>query len=240
MWIKRQVVMLPTNEVKGDFSKERIYPCLLKHSWMFDKEEKGKLIFADSNIRTPTQLQNLYFLSDEKPVTGDWVIPNNSKYGNRPWKFMEAPCPLSYWGCADNCKKIIATTDSSIACIKDTLSIPQRRGLTNHYPTEKWVLPQPSQSFIKKFVEEYNKGNIITEVMVEYDSPEICENPLDSKFASLKVNSKDNTTAIRKVKDSWNKEEVIKSIKNFAEKFVANTNTAYKQKEINEWIEENL
>jgi hypothetical protein len=25
-------------------------------------------------------------------------------------------------------------------------------------------LPQPSQSFIEKFVEEYNKGNVITEV----------------------------------------------------------------------------
>ena len=37
-----KVTILPTNEVKGDFSKERIYPCLLKHSWMFDKEEKGK------------------------------------------------------------------------------------------------------------------------------------------------------------------------------------------------------
>ena len=57
-----KVVILPTNEIKGDFSKERIYPCLLKHSWIFDIEEKGKLIFTDSNIRTPTQLQNLYII----------------------------------------------------------------------------------------------------------------------------------------------------------------------------------
>ena len=63
---KAKVVILPTNEATGDFSKERIYPCLLKHSWMFDKEEKGKLIFADSNIRTPTQLQNLYIISDDE------------------------------------------------------------------------------------------------------------------------------------------------------------------------------
>lgn len=35
---KAKIVILPTNEAKGDFSKERIYPCLLKYSWMFDKE----------------------------------------------------------------------------------------------------------------------------------------------------------------------------------------------------------
>ena len=62
---KGKIVILPTNEAKGDFSKERIYPCLLKHSWMFDKEGKGKLIFTDSNIRTPTQLQHLYIISDD-------------------------------------------------------------------------------------------------------------------------------------------------------------------------------
>lgn len=224
---KCPVVMLPTNE---------------KAQIIFVKHAQGKNV---DKLRIPAaggeyrrllsygfEPQHLYFLSDDEIKEGDYFIYPELK-------------EKDVWLCRGSipnvgAKKIIATTDSSIACIKDTLSIPQRRGLTNHYPTEKWVLPQPSQSFIKKFVEEYNKGNIITEVMVEYNSPEICENPLDSKFASLKVNPKDNTITIRKVKNSWNKEEVIKSIKNFAEKFVANTNTAYKQKEINEWIEENL
>lgn len=41
-------------------------------------------------------------------------------------------------------KKIIATTDKSLG------------------------LPQPSESFIKYYVEEYNKRNIITKVLVEY------------------------------------------------------------------------
>ena len=63
---KAKAVMLPTNEVKGDFSKERIYPCLLKYSWMFDENETGKLIYSDSNIRTPTQLQHLYIISDDE------------------------------------------------------------------------------------------------------------------------------------------------------------------------------
>ena len=72
-----KVVILPTNEAKGDFSKERIYPCLLKHSWMFDKEGKGKLIFTDSNIRTPTQLQNLYIISDDEIEEGDYFLADN-------------------------------------------------------------------------------------------------------------------------------------------------------------------
>ena len=61
---KAKVIMLSTNEAKGDFSKERIYPCLLKYSWMFN--ETGKLIYSDSNIRTPTQLQHLYIISDDE------------------------------------------------------------------------------------------------------------------------------------------------------------------------------
>ena len=30
-------------------------------------------------------------------------------------------------------------------------------------------MPQTPKSFIQKFIEEYNKGNVITEVMVEYE-----------------------------------------------------------------------
>ena len=63
---KGKVVMLPTNEKTGDFSEKRSYPCILKYSWMFDENETGKLIYSDSNIRTPTQLQHLYIISDDE------------------------------------------------------------------------------------------------------------------------------------------------------------------------------
>lgn len=46
----------------------------------------------------------------------------------------------------DGCSKVIATTDSSLG------------------------LPRPSDAFVQKFVEEYNKGNVITEVLVEPDN----------------------------------------------------------------------
>jgi len=59
--------------------------------------------------------------------------------------------------------KIIATTDKSLG-FKDTISIPQRKGLTNHYPTFK-SLPQIPESFVKAYIES---NGTITEVMVEY------------------------------------------------------------------------
>ena len=157
-----KVVILPTNEAKGDFSKERIYPCLLKHSWMFDKEGKGKLIFTDSNIRTPTQLQHLYFLSDEEIKEGDIVkIPCgigrvkelHYKLGNdNPSYIVEDLIILSLrYDQKENefqtnsfrfedVKKIIASTDESLK------------------------LPRPSNEFIKKYCE---LGGI-DEVLVEY------------------------------------------------------------------------
>ena len=224
---KAKVVMLPTNEAKGDFSKERIYPCLLKHSWMFDKEEKGKLIFANSNIRTPTQLQNLYFLSDEEIKEGDWFIfgynLENDYEGGKDYKITnndviqcleikDNKYIIHKEGNTEieNCKKIIATTDVSLG------------------------LPQPSQQFIQKYIEEYNKGNVITDVLVEYEY--LLNDMGVIPYWCLKINPKDNTITIRKVKDSWNKEEIIKLIKSFANNYqYASNDIGY-----NKWIEENL
>ena len=175
-----KVVMLPSNEVKGDFSKERIYPCLLKHSWMFDKEEKGKLIFADSNIRTPTQLQNLYIISDDEIKKGDYYIIDDvpELLKNNGLKFID-----------DYCKKVIATTDTSLYIHqKETISLPER----------VFYLPQPSRQFIEKYIEEYNKGNIITDVLVGYEY--LLDDRAVLPYWNLKVNTKDNTITIKKLK----------------------------------------
>ena len=193
---RAKVVMLSSNEVKGDFSKERIYPCLLKHSWMFDKEEKGKLIFADSNIRTPTQLQNLYIISDDEIKKGDYIyctITNaieiakyNHDYLIRDWK------------------KVIATTNTSLYIHqKETISLPER----------VFYLPQPSKQFIEKYIEEYNKGNIITDVLVEYEY--LLDDRAVLPYWNLKVNTKDNTITIKKLKETYNKEELCQILEKY-------------------------
>ena len=196
-----KVTILPTNEVKGDFSKERIYPCLLKHSWMFDKEEKGKLIFADSNIRTPTQLQNLYFLSDDEIKEGDWIYENNLNQETQIYqvykrdnklgffRFRNVWIPLSK---QNSVKKVIATTDVSLEIFDKELS-------DMHSVKVNILLPQPSQQFIQKYVEEYNKGNIITDVLVEYDKATYDKwfnNGGQPVFDTVKINPKDNSLNI--------------------------------------------
>lgn len=216
---KTKVIMLPTNESKGNFSKDRIYPCILKHSWMFDNDEKGKLIYSNSNIRTPTQLQHLYIISDDEIKKGDWYI--YLKYNTIIQK-------KDYLPLENDCKKIIATTDTSL----------EPKNLYGNSSLFKTKLPQPSQQFIEKYIEEYNKGNIITDVLVEYDnfiSKNSC-NLNDGYYSRIKINPKDNTITIKKLKDNWNREKVSNLIKLFANNYqYASNDIGY-----NKWIEENL
>lgn len=188
MKLKRQVVMLPTKEA-------------IK---LFIGKISGQL--CDLTVDN----QELYITSDEKPVDGDWVIPNNPEYGNRIWKYTPAPCPMPYWGCADNCKKIIVTTNKSLG------------------------LPSPSDGFIRKFIEKYNAGTPITEVMVEYEyeSEYKVIDPILNISPILKVD-KNNCITITAVKDSWTREEVISLCRDCFD-------NSCKYSTFNEWIEENL
>ena len=54
--------------------------------------------------------EHYYLLSEETPVTGDWVLTDN--YG--VWEFHSKPCPIPYWGNSHTCKKILKSTDMSI------------------------------------------------------------------------------------------------------------------------------
>ena len=203
---KGKVVILPTNEATGDFSKERIYPCLLKYSWMFDKEEKGKLIFTNSNIKTPTQLQNLYIISDDEISRYDWCINRNNNKVFQVQSEEEAKELNDFIG-ENGYNKIIATTDNSLTEDRQKAAF-----VVIGHP-----LPQPSKQFIQKFVEEYNKGNVITDVLIEYElisneeyfgntvNPDNDVPYFDEK---LKINPKDNTITIKKVKDCYTQEQV--------------------------------
>jgi hypothetical protein len=57
----------------------------------------------------------------------------------------------------------------------------------------------------------------------------------------LKVNPKDNTITIKKVKDTWDREEVINLVYKLwnAEIYTDNT-TTWEQEDLDKWIEENL
>lgn len=214
---KVKVVMLPTNEKAN-----------LLLTGRNDLYYSSKL--SDFSLKEDIDIfQHLYFLSDEKIKEGD-SYENNGVIFRADDKFDEGNDPNQN----KNNKKIIATTDKSLT--KEMYCVS-----TGKYQEP---LPQPSQSFIEKFVDEYNKGNVITEVMVEY---EVDYGYMEVK-SYLKVNPKDNTITIRKIKDDWNKEEVIQLLKKLAEDIDYDYRIYTRDNSIGfdmvnndgKWIEENL
>lgn len=162
---------------------------------------KPKSISPIDNSMLP---QHLYFLSNEEIKEGDWcyhpevsqeysiVTKEGTKTGLHPtqgvfqWKSTTNP-----W--YKKAKKIIATTDLSL-------------NINNYSDVDRLIdfeynLPQPSQSFIQAFIKAYNEGKPITKVLVE------CWAHTEEDI-QLKVNLSNEVT-IKKVKNSYTREEVI-------------------------------
>ena len=218
---KTKVVMLSTNE-KAKFNDLVIHPI-------------GGLLVQFKFQNCTEVAQHLYFLSDEEIKEGDWGI---SKL-NEIVQFKKNYESTLY-------KKIIATTDKSLS---KTIKSSYVQFGDNVEETRIEFLPQPSQSFIEKFVDEYNKGNVITEVMVEYVSGVTIVDELqwENHETHLKVNPKDNAITIRKVKNTWDKEEVIKVCLKMQHDYLKFHRDSYYLPNAHEiaewtdkWIEENL
>ena len=144
--------------------------------------------------------QHLYITSDEEIKKGDWVF--NPVYKTVYQRIQNADIKFDIM----KAKKIIATTDLSLSTILQP-HIDKYGDLRYSSFSE---LPKPSESFIKKYIREYNSGNQITEVMVEYDifdEPTIDGDWERYREYKLKVSNK-NEVIITKIKDSWSREEV--------------------------------
>ena len=187
---KAKVVMLATNKIETE-SRIGYYKDTL--SLGNSKYDKRLSLFRSIDGTSTPNPQHLYIISDDE------IKENNTHFYNpHSGQLHISGNHTDYIAINKNgCKKIIATTDVSLG------------------------LPQPSQQFIQKFIEEYNKGNVITEVMVEYELISNEEyflntiNPDDDVpyfDENLKINPKDNTITIKKVKDSWNREEILNDI----------------------------
>lgn len=167
-------------------------------------EKRKQLIFLEDIkgiVKAKNKNGHLYVLSDDKIKEGDWYYT--------PIKRSIEQCNKSILiikGGNNDVEqlKIIATTDTE-------LSRNMKLGT---------YIPKPSQSFIEKYVESYNAGKPITDVLVEYEEARChaaypqqhyCVKPQCTCFAipfKLKINPKDNTITIKRVKDSWNREEI--------------------------------
>jgi hypothetical protein len=183
--------------------------------------KKGKEVFNDLryfNMEMPQILdsvnQHLYFLSNEEIKGGDCYF---DLYEN---KILQCLSHMVYINTM--MRKVIATTDTSLG------------------------LPQPSKEFIQAYIKAYNEGKPITNVLVEYEGYE-CKNGHHMAYQTtcvyphcdeynypvLKTNSSNEIT-IKKVKDSWTREEIIIDIE---EAMIQGLDLGqYRDK----WIEENL
>lgn len=236
--VKRaQVIMLPTENKSSIWSQR----------W-------GKICY---NKKTIEHIQdenkyNLYVISNDNIKNGDWCY---DKTNNRIVNFIylvegtknhcfvssiigneKEIAKSSYSLDKTDLQKIIATTDTSLK-----ISIDEYYNTSSHgrvYYTKE--LPQPSQQFIEKYIESYNKGEVIDDVLVEYEEINIGLNLtrgikyLVNTFENkLKINPKDNTITIKKLKDSWNRKEIRGLLIKFHNEFPERYN-------LEQWIKENL
>lgn len=171
------------------------------------------------SVKTSDTYQHLYILSDEEIKEGDWCINKNGVLFKQE---TDKIFPLF-----NGSKKVIATTDPKLH--KDGIAkIPI--------------------TFIEEYITEYNKGNIIELVNVEYQryweyndinfSHKTLSEPADGEILKL---HKDNTIIIHKIKDSWNREEYIEGMWQAYKK----ANTIFEDEvalknEFNKWIEKIL
>lgn len=207
-----QVIMLPID--KGIIIKRNI---------------TNELKFSSLNNPLLWTPQHLYIISDDEIKEGDLFIGDGASLkqctlnngGNINFKG-------GWYSGSSNCKKIIATTDTSLKW--------EFKGIQM---SRMFELPQPSQQFIEKYIKSYNKGNIITEVLVEYEwkGKKYVDDQDTFGYDKqiLRINPKDNTIIIKEVKDNWNREEVIALLKAKTELHTNSWLSSDMQ-----WIEENL
>jgi len=156
---------------------------------------------------------NLYIISDDKPTKNDWCINNN----------MDTVYQLSNSGNYNGWNKIIATTDK--LKIKVTCNCSETEAINCGKPKAigkcQQLIPQIPKHFIDYYITEYNKGNIITKVEVEYiigkinifietiptnQGSLIWFNEL-GEYELLKL-IPDNCVCLKPLKTTWSKDEV--------------------------------
>lgn len=213
MWIKRQLVMLPANEKAnvGEFA------IMLNSATGIKPYLSSGIIQRSEGFNMKCEKQHLYIIKDEEIKEGEWFISS----------LNNLPCKLNERTVTSDITKIIASTDKLRLITKDEFG-----GIDCQH------LPQPSQSFIEKFVEEYNKGRQISEVLVEYERLFKHNGFMEREFFdALKINPKDNTITIRKV--DLKGEHIINFVNDFIKEF-PEQNLEYLKLRAESWIEENL
>ena len=229
---RAKIIMLPTKN-----NTENVLKGYNDNSLLFKYAKEYKSIPAECDY---VSFYHLYIISDDEIKEGDWVLTNLHK---KIEQVLNNKTSLFYY--QQRAKKIIATTDISLKIDNPHYDI----GLLAYIS-----LPQPSQQFITKYIEEYNKNQVIIDILIKYELycntgsyPNIkkdCNCPCTNTIncgTTLKINQ-DNTINIQLPKDNWSREEVINLIKKYSVEepddwsFLDLDIDDYQ----NKWIEDNL
>lgn len=185
----------------------------------------NKLEFSKSPQKV--NCQYLCLLSDEEIKEGDWYTNGRNIFQCKDLKDIDKE---RY----DYLKKIIVTTDTSLEIAKDIKSPYCKNNEIIGYQ-----LPQFPQYFINHFITEYNKGNVIIKVKVEYI---VTHETGYDKPLCIKLNS-DNTVNIQLIKQSWTREEVLifaRKYEDFMWNMRQKNGSAFHDSLETEWITKNL
>ena len=238
MFKKTQVIILPTNQKTSLLLTERN-----------ELHYSTNPVKDFSIINDYDRFQYLYFLSDEEIDDDNWILiderNNKTQNNNNPiWKLGQVNNITNncifvkgrpYEVLNPNwCKKIIATTDESL---KLNIPILGKGDISDfaHY----LFLPKPSQDFIKQYVESYNEGNIITNVLVEYElsdsAKDFIENQFGANIQKLKVDKRYNTITIKLIKNNYSEEELLSFVTWYLGMPIDKV-----KKQLDKWNKENL
>jgi hypothetical protein len=204
------------------------------------KSDRRHLIYQDNKLFNPFKNEyfNLYILSNEEIKESDWYMVTDFSKQEDVRKSVKNITREEQRH--NGYKKIISTTNKELTIIGRNISYPIL-GQTITY------LPQIPQQFIDYFVSEYNKGNVISKVLVEveeYDKGYSNKgtSSIPSSFSywqgmglKIKLNQNNEVNILTKQKQVFSREEVIALITKYNWDSDA-ANDAWKDK----WLEQNL
>ena len=170
------------------FKNAQVVMLTMKDVTNIIKDHDNKLSYNDT--RYLKEYQHLYIVNNDKIKIGDYYINNGNLLHCSEIKIRSGS------------KKVIASTNTN-------LTIGMTEGNVFYIN-----LPQPSDSFIQKYIKSYNAKNVITDVLVEYNVETLNEDwskkpVLVTNRYDLKINDKLNTITIKEINNSYSKEEVI-------------------------------
>lgn len=241
------VVMLPTEEEAqyGNLVLRKDSNKLIKRDFSYYGKERQEHPYDYIKDSVWYKTQHLYITSDEEIKKGDWFLTDNrnndiENRGLPKWELKQCTSIFNKWIGANNTedegynpewsRKILATTDKLINPLDRKLQ-------------KDWYLPQISQPFIPHYISEYNKGNKIEKVEVEYQNirrNSSKSNPLNEvKIIECLLVNLDNTINIKSIEEKlWNREEIKQLFRNFRSDVLPFGQIS--DYTLNEWLSQNL